>query len=101
VNSVEDDFLDAVRRSVPYTRHIHIEDIKQRVHFHLIPGEGDIDFASVFQILADEGYSHWVSVELYPHADRWQESLSRSYEILQSAIRESQRAAEAATGIGD
>jgi hydroxypyruvate isomerase len=98
VNSVEDDFLDSIRRSVPYTRHIHIEDIKGRVHFHLIPGEGDIDFASVFQVLASEGYSHWVSVELYPHADRWQESLNQSYDILQGAIAASERAAGA---VGD
>lgn len=53
-----------------YTRHYHIEDISaQRVHHHLIPGEGAIDFASVLKAIHDSRYSGWITVELYPYVD--------------------------------
>ena len=86
VNVIEDDFYEALERSAPFSGHMHVEDIKARVHHHLIPGEGDIDFEKVFSVLDSAGYSEWLSVELYPHADRWQQSLDQSYSVLQSAI---------------
>ena len=46
------------------------EDIAAtRVHPHLIPGEGVIDFASTLTALKDVGYDGWVTIELYPHKD--------------------------------
>ena len=49
--------------------HIHIEDIKARKHYHLIPGTGDIDFAELFRILEHHNYEGFATVELYtyPH----------------------------------
>jgi sugar phosphate isomerase/epimerase len=59
-----------VRRLAPYIRHFHLEDIAaSRVHHHLIPGEGAIDFASTFQAIHDIGYQGWITVELYPYVD--------------------------------
>ncbi len=53
-----------------FTRHYHIEDISaQRVHHHLIPGEGAIDFPAVLKAIRDSHYSGWVTVELYPYVD--------------------------------
>lgn len=53
-----------------YTRHYHIEDISaQRVHHHLIPGEGAIDFATVLKAIHETNYSGWVTVELYPYIE--------------------------------
>jgi sugar phosphate isomerase/epimerase len=47
-----------------------LEDIAAtRVHHHLIPGEGAIDFASVFQALDAIEYKGWVTIELYPYID--------------------------------
>lgn len=45
--------------------HIHIEDIKDKVHFHLIPGVGDIDFKPIFKALEEVDYQGCISVELY------------------------------------
>ncbi len=58
-----------VIRSMPeQIVHLHLEDIgKNRVHQHLTPGKGAIDFASVFAALRDVGYTGWVTVELYPY----------------------------------
>lgn len=46
-------------------RHVHLEDIKDKVHFHEIPGDGDINFLPIFQALKEVNYEGCVSVELY------------------------------------
>lgn len=92
-NVCEDDYLASIERALPWTRHIHVEDIKGRVHAHEIPGDGDIDFRALFEILERRGYDHFLSVELYNHADRYPEALARSLAHLRRAR---QVAAEAA-----
>ena len=49
--------------------HIHLEDIKDRKHYHLIPGLGNIDFKKIFIALENISYDGFVTVELYtyPH----------------------------------
>jgi len=84
VNCSEDDCYEAIARSMPFTRHIHIEDIRQRVHRHEIPGEGDIDFPRVFSILRKAQYRHYVSVELHHHAEMWQRALKQSLNSLRN-----------------
>ncbi len=47
--------------------HVHVEDIApSRVHHHLVPGDGAINFAEVFDALRSIRYDGWVTVELYP-----------------------------------
>nr|WP_320132922.1 sugar phosphate isomerase/epimerase family protein [uncultured Holophaga sp.] len=77
----EDDPYGAVERALPYSRHIHIEDIKGGIHHHEIPGEGDIDFDRIIRAIQASGYDHYVSVELHHHDKMWQRALdeSRSY----------------------
>ncbi len=54
----------------PHTRHYHIEDIAaSRVHRHLVPGDGAIDFATVLRAIEQTGYAGWLTVELYPFVD--------------------------------
>jgi len=45
--------------------HIHLEDIRGRKHYHLIPGQGDMDFQAIFRALEDTGYHGFICVELY------------------------------------
>lgn len=59
-----------VERMAPYTRHYHFEDIAAtRVHKHLIPGHGAIDFAATLSAIQQTGYDGWITVELYPYID--------------------------------
>lgn len=59
-----------VTRLAHLTKHYHIEDIAaSRVHEHLIPGRGAIDFPAVLRAVRDTGYSGWITVELYPYLD--------------------------------
>jgi sugar phosphate isomerase/epimerase len=48
--------------------HVHLEDIgSNRVHQHLTPGKGIINFASIFAALKEIRFGGWVTVELYPY----------------------------------
>jgi sugar phosphate isomerase/epimerase len=65
-----EDPQDWIARMAPHTRHYHIEDIgADRVHRHLIPGEGAIDFEATLREIARSGYDGWVTIELYPYVD--------------------------------
>ena len=48
---------------------VHVEDIKGRKHYHLIPGEGNLPFDTYFQALKKANYNGFLTVELYsyPH----------------------------------
>jgi sugar phosphate isomerase/epimerase len=61
-----------IRETQELLMHVHLEDISNRQHKHLMPGEGDVEFSPVRDALQDIGYSRCVSVELYDHfADPW------------------------------
>jgi sugar phosphate isomerase/epimerase len=67
---VGDDPPQTVHRLAAMIRHVHLEDIAAtRVHHHLVPGEGVIDFQATLQALAKIGYEGWVTIELYPYVD--------------------------------
>ena len=53
-----------------------------RVHRHLIPGHGAIDFASVFSAMARMGYKGDICLELYPYTDTPEEAGRESLEYL-------------------
>ncbi|HEX9060586.1 MAG TPA: sugar phosphate isomerase/epimerase family protein [Clostridia bacterium] len=84
----EDDAMKAIEKSIPYSRHIHIEDIKNRIHYHEIPGTGDIDFNTIIKMLKELNYQHYVSVELYHHADVYEKALSQSLQHLRKVEQE-------------
>ncbi len=49
--------------------HTHISDCKNRTHYHLIPGLGEIDFRSVYDMLHKINYKGYLTAELYPYFD--------------------------------
>lgn len=67
---VGDPLEQTIERLQSFARHYHVEDIAAtRVHEHLIPGRGAIDFASVLHAIDATGYDGWLTVELYPYLD--------------------------------
>lgn len=85
-NVSEPDYLASIGRALPLTAHIHVEDIKGRVHRHEIPGEGDIDFPSFFDVLRRSDYRGFLSVELYNHGDVYETALKQSLSFLKSFV---------------
>jgi sugar phosphate isomerase/epimerase len=67
---VNDEPGPTIERLAKYIRHIHLEDIAAtRVHHHLVPGEGAIDFRAALQAIQKIGYTGWITIELYPYVD--------------------------------
>ena len=84
---VGEDPQDWVARMAPHTVHYHFEDIAaSRVHQHLIPGDGAIDFAATLQAIKATGYNGWITVELYPYIDNPDEAAQRAHEYLSKLL---------------
>jgi len=82
------DPAEAVTTLADHIRHVHLEDIApSRVHRHLVPGEGAIEFESVFEALRSAGYDGWITVELYPYADRPDEAARRAWQRIEPLLR--------------
>jgi sugar phosphate isomerase/epimerase len=65
---VGDDPVEVIRGMPEQIAHVHLEDIgENRVHQHLTPGKGAIDFPRIFAALGDVKYGGRVTVELYPY----------------------------------
>ncbi len=65
---VGEDPAEVIRDYSQHISHVHLEDIgKNRVHQHLTPGKGVIDFEEVFDALDAIQYKGRVTVELYPY----------------------------------
>ena len=45
--------------------HTHIEDIRDKKHYHLIPGEGDINLKSVIEALSSIGFDNYLTLDLF------------------------------------
>ncbi len=61
--------------------HVHLEDIRDKKHFHLIPGLGTINFQQLLPVLA-ENYDGFVSVELYTYPQAPEEAGRRAKDYL-------------------
>jgi sugar phosphate isomerase/epimerase len=84
---VGEDPQDWVDRMAAHTRHYHFEDIADtRVHKHLIPGRGAIDFPATLQAIRGSGYDGWVTVELYPYIDAPDDAAREAREYLTAAM---------------
>ena len=67
---VGDPVAETVERLQHLAGHYHFEDIAAtRVHEHLIPGRGAIDFGGLTKAIRETGYQGWLTVELYPYLD--------------------------------
>jgi sugar phosphate isomerase/epimerase len=84
---VKEDPAKIVHKLSDYIEHFHLADIaKSRVHDHLIPGKGAIDFRSVFKAIDEIGYNGFVTVELYPYQDDPIYAASNALKVLNDNI---------------
>lgn len=68
-----------------YIAHIHLEDIaSSRIHEHLIPGRGAINFAEFFDALGSINYNGFVTVELYPYQNDPQQAAKEAIDFLKN-----------------
>lgn len=65
---------------------VHVEDIKDRKHFHLVPGDGDLPFERYFDALRKADYDGFLTVELYSFPDQPVEVGRRSMAFLRGLV---------------
>jgi sugar phosphate isomerase/epimerase len=85
---VREDLPRAISKLAPHIRHYHFEDIAAtRVHHHLVPGTGAIDFAAVMTAIRATGYDGWLTVELYPFLDDPDTAARTALEVLRPLVQ--------------
>jgi sugar phosphate isomerase/epimerase len=73
---------DAVKLLDGRIWNLHVEDIPGRKHYHLIPGQGTLDWRALKRALTDINYTRFLTVELYTHWQNPQEAADQSYQFL-------------------
>jgi sugar phosphate isomerase/epimerase len=80
----------ALEELFQWVGHVHLEDIgKSRIHHHLVPGDGAVDFAEVFQTMKRLGYDGDITLELYPYANGPEVAGRASLEYIRPLFAES------------
>ncbi len=91
---VSEDLPRSIAKLAPHIRHYHLEDIAStRVHHHLVPGTGAIDFAEVVTAIRGTGYDGWLTVELYPFLDDPDRAASDALTVLRPLLEPGPRPA--------
>jgi sugar phosphate isomerase/epimerase len=73
---------DAVKLLNNRIWNLHVEDIPGRKHYHLIPGQGTLDWQCLKRALVEVNYQRFLTVELYTHWQNPQEAADQSYQFL-------------------
>jgi sugar phosphate isomerase/epimerase len=85
---VGEDPQNWVERMASHTVHYHLEDIADtRVHRHLIPGRGAIDFEATVKAIQATGYDGWLTVELYPYIESPDEAAREAHAYLSALLK--------------
>ncbi len=84
---VNEDPQDWVAKMAEHTVHYHFEDIAAtRVHQHLIPGHGAIDFKATIDAIKQTNYDGWLTVELYPYIENPDDAAKQAKEYLSALL---------------
>ncbi len=83
----ETPIADQIRRFGVNLANVHLEDMKQGVHEHLMFGEGEIEFAAVIEALKDTRYEGGIHVELSRHSHMAPNAARRAYNFLEPLIK--------------
>ena len=79
-------------------RNIHLEDIRERKHEHLMFGEGSLDFENILKVIRDNKYTGLINVELSRDGHRAPDVAQRALAFLQAICQKlDQPAAASAT----
>ncbi len=77
-----EDIAESVRMLGGRIWNLHVEDIPGRKHYHMIPGQGTLDWPALFRALREVGYRRSVTVELYTHTAEPGVAARESYRFL-------------------
>jgi L-ribulose-5-phosphate 3-epimerase len=75
-------FRQVLGKFANLVRNVHIEDIRDRKHEHLMFGEGDLDFVPILRAFRDNKYTGLINVELSHDSHRAPEVARAALEFL-------------------
>src|SRR5205814_5091466 len=61
---------------------LHVEDIPGRKHYHMIPGEGTLDWNAFRDAVREINYDRFLTVELYTHTADPHTAAKKSWQFL-------------------
>lgn len=94
-----EDPVQLVSQLAAYTKHYHLEDISNsRIHHHLVPGEGAIDFRAVLNEIAKTNYDGFITIELYPYEEDPVPATKKAFEYISPILQELARTKTAING---
>jgi sugar phosphate isomerase/epimerase len=82
---IGEDIADAVGLLGDRIWNLHVEDIPGRKHYHMIPGEGTVDWKRLGTALRGIGYKRYLTVELYTQTEDPQGAAEKSFAFLTGA----------------
>jgi protein FrlC len=65
---------------------LHVEDIPGRKHYHMIPGEGTLDWNALIAALREIHYDRFLTVELYTQTADPQNAAEKSFHFLSQLL---------------
>ncbi len=89
---------EAIRANASDLANVHLDDALDRVHEHLPPGRGVVDFASAFSALRASGFAGIASLELSRDSHRAVEAARQAMACLKPMLRAA--VSEGARGAG-
>ena len=81
-----EDFSKVIHKFKDKIFHTHISDCKNSIHYHLIPGYGEIDFEKIYSNLKEINYDGFLTAELYTYAEKPREAASETFIFLNNLI---------------
>jgi len=67
--------------------HTHISDCKNNIHYHLLPGLGEIDFKEMYNSLNQINYDGFLTAELYPYSKNPSDAASNAFIYLKNLMK--------------
>jgi sugar phosphate isomerase/epimerase len=83
---VNEDPSQLIFKLANYIHHFHLADIDNRIHYHLIPGLGSINFKKILDTIIEIGFDGFITVELYPYKDKPSEAAIKSLRYLNEIL---------------
>lgn len=77
---------DVVRMLSGRIWNMHVEDIPGRKHYHMIPGQGTIDWLAFRRAVQEIHYDRFLTVELYTHTADPQTAANKSFAFLEQVF---------------
>jgi fructoselysine 3-epimerase len=83
----QENLSDIIQKFRKKIIHTHISDCKNHIHYHLLPGEGKINFKFFYDSLNNVGYSGFLTAELYTYYHYPEDAASKAFIYLKNLIK--------------